>query len=147
MFKKLQHALDPEQKRSGQTAIKAPRFCIKLLSFKTSMLQFLKKTKFNNLLSEFRKSVERLWSTSKKPIFYQLPIDILLGRTSHEGIWGCPLNLSPHNCRLFLNRVIQIWRLKSTGQVSPVQFSCTEKLLMKLEVNQCYHAFQKDFAF
>ena len=31
------------------------------------------------------------------------------------------------------------------GQVSPVQFSCAKKLLMKLEVNQCYHAFQEDF--
>ena len=38
----------------------------------------------------------------------------------------------------------QRWRLKSTGQVSPVQFSCT-KVLMNLEVNQCYHAFQEDF--
>ena len=54
------------------------------------------------------------------------------------------LNLPPHNCRLFLNSVFQRWRLKTTGQVSPVQFSCTKKLLMKLEVN-CYHAFQEDF--
>ena len=29
-----------------------------------------------------------------------------------------------------------------SGQSS--QFSCTKKLLMKLEVNQCYHAFQED---
>ena len=25
------------------------------------------------------------------------------------------------------------------GQLSPVQFSCTKKLLKKSEVNQCYH--------
>ena len=36
-------------------------------------------------------------------------------------VWGCPLKLQPHNCRLFLNRVFQRWRLKTTGQVSPVQ--------------------------
>ena len=80
----------------------------------------------------------------KKPIFLHFPIDILSGRTSNEGVWGCPLNLPPHICRLFLNRALQRWRLKTTGQISPVQFSCTKKLLMKLEVNQCYHAFQGD---
>ena len=36
----------------------------------------------------------------------------------------------------------QRWRLKSTGQVSPVQFSCTKKVLMKLEVSS---ACQEDF--
>ena len=91
------------------------------------MLQFLRKTKFSNLPLEFCKSMQILWSTSKKPIFLQLPIDILSGRTSYEGVWGCPLNLPPHNCRLFLNRVFQRWRLKTTGQVSLVQFSCTKK--------------------
>ena len=80
--------------------------------------------------------MQRLWSTSKRNIFLQLHIDILSGRTSHEGVWGCLLNLPPHNCRLFLNRVFQRWRLKTTGKVSLVQFSCTKKLLMKLEVNQ-----------
>ena len=98
-----------------------------------------------NFPLEFCKSMQRLWSTSKKTIFSQLPIDILSGRTCFEGIWGCPLNLPPH-CRLFLNRVFQRWRLKTTGQVSSDQFSYTKKLLMKLEVNQCYHAFQEDFA-
>ena len=32
-----------------------------------------------------------------------------------------------------------------SGQVSLSHFSCAKKLLMKLEVNQCYHAFQEDF--
>ena len=81
----------------------------------------------------------------EKTIFSQLPIDILSGRTSYEGVWGCLLNLPPRNCRLFLNCVFQRLRLKTTGQVSPVQFSCSKKLLMKLEVNQCNHAFQEDF--
>ena len=109
------------------------------------MLQFLRKTKFSNLPLEFCKPMQRLWSTSKNTIFSQLPIDILSGLTFYEGVWGCTLNLPPHNCGLFINRVFQRWRLKTTGQVSPVQFSYTEKVLMKPEVNQCYHAFQEDF--
>ena len=58
---------------------------------------------------------------AKKNIFWQLPIDILSGRTFYEGVWGCPLNLQPHNCRLFLNRVFKDggWR----PQVRSVQFS------------------------
>ena len=40
--------------------------CIKFSSFKTSMLQFLRKTKFSNLPLEFCKSMQKLWSTSKK---------------------------------------------------------------------------------
>ena len=64
-----------------------------------------------------------------KTIFSQLPIDILSGWTSYESVWGCLQNLPPHNCRLFiLSRVFQRWRLKTTGQVSLVQFSCTKKL-------------------
>ena len=129
---------------SSQTAIKALRFCIKISILETSMSQFLRKTKFSNLSLEFCKSMQRLWSTSKKTIFSQLPIDILSGRTSYEGVWGCPLNLPSHNCRLFLYRVFQRWWLETTGQVNPVQFTYTEKVLMKLEVNQCYHAFQDD---
>ena len=35
------------------------------------------------------------------------------------------------------------WR-PQVRSCSPVQFSCTKKLLMKLEVNQCYNAFQED---
>ena len=42
------------------------------------------------------------------------------------------------------NRVFERWPMKTTGQVSTVQFSCTKKLLMKLDVNQCCHAFQED---
>ena len=56
----------PEYNRNSQTGIKAQRFCIKISSFKTSMLQFLRKTKFSNLPLEFCKSMERLRSTSKK---------------------------------------------------------------------------------
>ena len=93
------------------------------------MLQFLRKTKVGNLPLEFCKSMQTLWSTSKKTIFSQLPIDILSGRTSYESVWGCPLNLPQHNCRLFLNHVFQRWRLKTTGQVSPVQFSCNKGAL------------------
>ena len=77
----------------------------------------------------------------KKNLFSQLPIDLLSGQTSYEGVWGCPLNLQP----TVPQRCFQRWRLKTTDQVSPVQFSCTKKLLMKPDVNQCYHAFQEDF--
>ena len=62
--------------------------------------------------------------------------------------WSC-LGMSPKLTTAQLptvhNRVFQRWRLKATGQVSTVQFSCTKKLLVKLEVNQCYHACQEEF--
>ena len=93
MLMKLWHDLAPGWKRNSQTAIKALRFCIKISSFKTSMLQFLRKTKFSNLPLEFCKFMQRLWSTNRNTIFSQLPIDILSGRTSFEGVWGSPLNL------------------------------------------------------
>ena len=88
-----------------QTVIKTLQFCIKISSFKTSMLQFLRKTKFRNLPLEFCKSMQRLWSTSKKPSRSFPSIycrDELLTKVS-----GMPLNLPPLNCRLFLNRVFK----------------------------------------
>ena len=29
------------------------------------------------------------------------------GRASYKGVWGCPLNLPTHNCRLSLNRAFK----------------------------------------
>ena len=76
------------------------------------MLRFLRKIKFSNLPLEFCKFMQRFWSTSKKPSSPSFQLTSCLD-----------------NCRLFiLNRVLQRWRLKTTGQVSPVQFSCTKKL-------------------
>ena len=75
-------------------------------------------------------------------------------RTSHRHLVGTDffrscLRMSPKLATAQLptvhNRVFQSWRLKTTGQVSTVQFSCTKKLLMKLEVNQYCHAFQEVF--
>ena len=112
------------------------------------MLQFLKKTKFNNLPFKFCKSMQRLWSMSKKTIFLQVPINILSGRTSYEGAWGgCLLNSPPYICRLFLNSVFLRWRLKTSGHISPVQFSCTKKLLMKLEVTSATMPLMKTLLF
>ena len=111
------------------------------------MLQFLKKNKSNNLPLEFSKSMRKLWSTSKNQLYAASHRHLVETdrRTSYEGVWGCLLNLPPYRCRLFLDRVFQRWRLKTTGQVSPVLFSCTKKLFVKLDVNWCYHAFQEDF--
>ena len=86
------------------------------------MLQFLRKTKTNSLPLEFCE-------------FMQKPF---------RRCFRSPLHLPPHNCQLFHNFVSQRWRLKTTGQVSPVQVSYIDKLSMKLDVNHCYHAFQED---
>ena len=129
-------------RRGGQTAIKALRFCIKISSFKTSMLQFLKKTKFSHLPLEFCKSIQRLWSRSKKQFSRSMP-----STSCRDGLLTKVFGDVPYNChRTTADRSSTMaaedhW----SGQVSPVKFSCTQKLLMKLEVNQCYHAFQEDF--
>ena len=131
----LLHALAPEYRKvvKLQSKLCDLNFCIKISSFRTSMLQ---KSKFNNLPLEFCKPIQRLRITSIKTIFSQIHIDILWGQTSYEGIWGCLLHLPPRNCRLLLNYVFLRWWLKTLGQVSTVQFNCKKTLLMKPEVNQ-----------
>ena len=69
----------------------------------------------------------------------------LVGTDSFRRCLGMSPKLATAQLPTVHNRVFQRWRLKTTGQVSTDQFSCTKKLLMKLEVNQCYHAFQEDF--
>ena len=132
------------------------------------MLQFLRKTKFNNLPLEFCKSMQKLWSTSKKTSSRSFPStscrDGLLKLQLHDAIYrlrfysnslihilslsnshnnvasiqknrgdksrrvivalqGC-LGMSPKLATAQLPTVpqpcFQRWRLKSTGQVSPV---------------------------
>ena len=58
-----------------------------------SMLQFLKKTKFNNLPMEFCKD---FGARAKKNIFSQIPVDILLGTDFIPRCLGMPLNLPLH---------------------------------------------------
>ena len=108
--------------------------------------QFLRKTKFSNLPLEFCKSMQRLWSTSKKKHL----------AASHRHLVGTDfsrrcLGMSPKPATAQLLTVPRpcfskmVAKDHRSGQVSPVQFSCTKKLLMKPEVDQCYHAFQEDF--
>ena len=130
-------------RKSSQTTIKALRFCIKISSFKTSMLQFLKKTKFSNLPLELCKSMQRLWSTSKKPSSRSFP-----STSCRDGLLTRCLGMSPKLATAQLSTVPQPCFSKMaaedhrSGQSSSVS---TKKLLMKPEVNQCYHAFQEDF--
>ena len=53
-------------------------------------LQFLKNTKFNNLPLEFCKD---FGAPAKKHFSLAGSDRYLVGRTSYEGIWRCPLNL------------------------------------------------------
>ena len=120
-------------------------FALKFQVSRRACYSFLERPNLVICPWKFANSCKGFGGPAKENIFSQLPIDVLSGPASYEGVWRCPINLLPHNCRLFLNLVLQRWQLKTTGEVSLVQFSCTKKLLMKLEVNQCYHAFQEDF--
>ena len=57
----------------------------------------------------------------------------LSGRTSYEGIWGCPLNLPQHNCRLFLNRVFLRWRRVSASHEKLVKPGKRSNIMENLE--------------
>ena len=127
------------------------RFCIKISSFKTSILKFLRKTKFSNLpLETYHKRAspcKDFRARAKRPSSGSFPStpcrDGLL--TGVRRCLGMSPKLATAQLPTVLQRCFQRWRLKTTSQVSPVQFNCTKKLLMKSEVNQCYHTFQEDF--
>ena len=111
------------------------------------MLQFLRKTKFSNLPLEFCKSMQRLWSTSKKPS-HSFPSTYC----RDERLTRC-LGMPPELATAQLSTVPQPRFSKMaaedhrSGQVSAVQFNCTKKLLMTSKSTSAAMPFKKTLLF
>ena len=107
------------------------------------MLQFLRKTKFSNLPLEFCKSMQRLQSTSKKPSSRSFP-----STSCRNGLLTRVSGMFPKLATTQLPTVRPqpcFSKMAAEDHRSGQSSSAVQRSSgTKLEVNQCYHAFQED---